>query len=86
MSIKLESQWQQNAACRGPNQIIFFPPPRLERRSEKRQREQRAKEICQACSVQQSCLKYALEIREQHGIWGGSTENERRELWSARNN
>jgi WhiB family redox-sensing transcriptional regulator len=86
VSIQVDNRWQQHAACRGPNQIIFFPPPRLERRSEKRLREQRAKEICNECSVRESCLQYALEIREQHGIWGGSTENERRELWSARNN
>lgn len=86
MSIQLDDRWQLGAACRGPNQIIFFPPSRLERRSEKRQREQRAKEICSECSVQTSCLQYALEIREQHGIWGGSTENERRDLWTARNN
>lgn len=24
------------------------------------------------------CRRYALEIREQHGIWGGMTEQERR--------
>lgn len=72
--------WQQLAACRGPNQAIFFPPPRLERRSEKRGREQRAKEVCQSCGVQEECLAYSLTIREQHGIWGGLTENERREL------
>ena len=74
------SLWQQFAACRGPNQVIFFPPPRLERRSEKRLREARAKEICQSCSVRKDCLAYALTIREQHGIWGGLTESERREL------
>lgn len=72
--------WQQWAACRGPHQAIFFPPPRLERRSEKRLRERRAKEICGSCSVQKECLEYALAIREQHGIWGGLTENERREI------
>jgi WhiB family redox-sensing transcriptional regulator len=72
--------WQQTAACRGPNQAIFFPPPRLERRSEKRSREQRAKEVCRSCNVQEKCLAYALTIGEQHGIWGGLTENERREI------
>lgn len=43
-------------------------------------REQRAKEICTDCSVREACLTYALSIREQHGIWGGHTENERREM------
>lgn len=75
--------WQQGAACRGPNQIIFFPPARLERRSDKRMREARAKEICESCRVQGECRDYALGIREQHGIWGGLTENERREITNA---
>lgn len=82
---QLEVKWQHRAACRGPNQIIFFPPPRLERRSEKRQREARAKEICNECPVQSACLDYAIQIREQHGIWGGSTENERREVFASNN-
>jgi WhiB family redox-sensing transcriptional regulator len=72
--------WQQAAACRGPNQVIFFPPARLERRTDKRRREARAKEICLTCSVKDPCLDYAVGIREQHGIWGGLTENERREV------
>ncbi len=74
----IDPAWHTRAACRGPNQIIFFPPARLERRSEKRSREARAKEICESCSVQRDCLEYALSIREPHGIWGGMTENERR--------
>ena len=31
-------------------------------------------------SVRDDCLAYALTIREQHGIWGGLSESERREL------
>lgn len=81
----MNDTWQHRAACRGPNQIIFFPPPKLERRSEKRMREARAKEICMSCVVQNSCLDYALSIREQHGIWGGKTENERREALATSN-
>ncbi|MEL7159098.1 MAG: WhiB family transcriptional regulator [Actinomycetota bacterium] len=52
----------------------------MERRSEKRQRERRAKEICASCPVQADCRDYSIEIREQHGIWGGLTEGERRSL------
>ncbi|MDH4364560.1 MAG: WhiB family transcriptional regulator [Acidimicrobiia bacterium] len=70
--------WQQRAACRGPNHDIFFPPSQMERRSEKRLRERRAKEICSSCPVLADCRTYALQIREQHGIWGGLTEGERR--------
>ena len=75
-----DGSWQDAAACRGPNQSIFFPPPRLERRTDKRRREERAKEICAACPVLEMCRRYALEIGEQHGIWGGLTARERREL------
>lgn len=57
-----------------------FPPSQLERRSDKRQREHRAKEICASCPVEKDCRTYAIEIREQHGIWGGMTEGERRLL------
>lgn len=70
--------WQFSAACRGPHQSIFFPPARLERRSEKRRREAKAKEICASCRVSQNCLEFAVGIREQHGIWGGMTEKERK--------
>lgn len=72
--------WQLRAACRGPQAAVFFPPSRPERREEKRHREVRAKAICETCSVKGECLQYALGIREQHGIWGGLSETERRDL------
>lgn len=79
MSVQhVEVLWQDRAACRGPNHGIFFPPSQLERRSEKRMREKRAKEICASCPVLAECRHYAITIREQHGIWGGLTEGERR--------
>lgn len=74
--------WQLRAACRGPQAAVFFPPSRPERREEKRQRELRAKAICSTCAVRGECLQYALGIREQHGIWGGLSETERRDQLS----
>jgi len=74
------ADWQLKAACRGPQATVFFPPPSTERRDEKRFRERNAKAICESCSVRDDCLSYALTIREQHGIWGGLSESERREL------
>ena len=43
-------------------------------------RERDAKLICASCAVCVDCLQYALRIREAHGIWGGTTELERRDL------
>lgn len=76
--------WQPRAACRGPHAEVFFPPPAFERKADKRLREERAKAICEDCSVQSACLDYALDIREPHGIWGGLNESERRTLLVAR--
>ncbi len=72
--------WQLDAECRGPNSKIFYPPSRPERRDERERRERRAKSICAACVVKTECLDYALSIKEQHGIWGGLNEMERRAL------
>lgn len=75
-----EDLWQLKAACRGPHAAVFFPPTTFERKDEKVERELRAKAICGQCAVQQTCLDYAVRIREPHGIWGGMNEAERRLL------
>lgn len=59
---------------------MFFPPGHFERKEEKLDREARAKAICAGCPVVEDCLDYAVRIKEQHGIWGGLNENERRDL------
>jgi len=73
-----DTAWQAKAACRGPQAAAFFPPTHPERKDERAEREERAKDICRACSVRKPCLDYALEIREPHGIWGGLNELERK--------
>ena len=72
--------WQLKAACQGPQAPLFFPPTTFERKEEKEDREADAKHICSGCSVRRDCLDYAIRIREPHGIWGGTTEIERRAL------
>lgn len=37
-----------------------------------------AKRFCNLCPVQEECLEYALETRQQWGIWGGKSTRERR--------
>ena len=73
-----EYGWQWRAACRGEDATLFFPPNHAENREERAVRERRAKTICARCPVRIDCLEYALRTREQHGIWGGLTETERR--------
>jgi WhiB family redox-sensing transcriptional regulator len=43
-------------------------------------RVQQAREICTTCNVTEECLEYALETNQRAGIWGGSTEEERKSL------
>ncbi len=81
VAIRSEDQWQNRAACRGPQATVFFPPSHFERKDEKAEREERAKAICSTCPVRQPCRAYAIKIREPHGIWGGLNEVERRQLW-----
>ncbi|MGI9603753.1 MAG: WhiB family transcriptional regulator [Acidimicrobiales bacterium] len=81
MSVMEQSNdWRLRAACRGPQSAVFFPPPRFERKEEKRARERQAKDICESCVVVGDCRSHALSRGEQHGIWGGLSENERRSL------
>jgi len=39
-----------------------------------------AKRVCGTCPVRAECLDWAMETRQDAGVWGGLTENERAEL------
>lgn len=41
-----------------------------------------AKSICAGCKFRAECLEWALENSE-HGVWGGTTANERDEIKKA---
>jgi WhiB family redox-sensing transcriptional regulator len=64
--------WQDKAACRGMDVLLFFGPDG-EPRPEREIREAKAKEVCASCPVQAQCLDYALGNSTMHGIWGGLT-------------
>jgi WhiB family redox-sensing transcriptional regulator len=67
--------WRQLAACRHADPELFFPPsasgPGLNQVTQ-------AKAICAGCPVRQQCLTFALDTRQDHGVWGGMSEEERR--------
>ena len=37
-----------------------------------------AKAVCRGCPVRAECLRYAMQTAQDHGIWGGTTDEERR--------
>lgn len=40
----------------------------------------KAKTVCARCRVRSECLSYALQNGEQHGVWGGTTPEQRKHL------
>jgi WhiB family redox-sensing transcriptional regulator len=69
--------WRQRAACRDQDPELFFPVSDMGPGA--RQTEQ-AKAVCARCPVRAECLEYALDNALDHGIYGGTTESERRTL------
>jgi WhiB family redox-sensing transcriptional regulator len=72
--------WTERAACRGEVSHLFFAPGSPEVPDVRAKRETMAKSICARCPVKSACLAYALRVHEALGIWGGTTETERRQL------
>ncbi|HSZ43585.1 MAG TPA: WhiB family transcriptional regulator [Trebonia sp.] len=66
--------WQSVAACRTAEPDLFFPVSASENSLPQ---VAEAKEICGRCMARGRCLKFAIETRQQYGIWGGLTEEER---------
>lgn len=73
---RLSWEWQEDAACRGEELVLFFGPDG-ERQPEKDIREREAKAICAQCPVRAECLDYALSRPEKYGTWGGLNDDER---------
>jgi len=71
------SRWWDRAACQSVDPELFFPVSDLGPAS---LQVARAKAVCARCGVRQQCLDYALATRQVHGIWGGTSEDERRGL------
>jgi WhiB family redox-sensing transcriptional regulator len=69
--------WRHRAACRDEDPELFFPigttGPALLQVEE-------ARAVCRGCGVVDDCLAWALESGQDSGVWGGTTEDERREL------
>ena len=43
-----------------------------------------ARRVCGGCPVQERCLEYALRNRIDHGVWGATSERQRRRILKAR--
>ncbi len=64
-------RWADRGACVGASTSVFFPERGCTSAKP-------AKAICAACPVLDECREYALRAKPPLGIWGGTTERERR--------
>lgn len=67
---ELTAPWRDFAACRGLSWETFFPS-RGDSTAE-------AKAICAGCAVREPCLDYALRTIIREGVWGATSERQRR--------
>jgi len=66
-------RWMTAAACRGAGVAEFVMDA-------KRTPSQAVQVMCGRCPVREECLAYALERDALVGVWGGTTELERRAM------
>jgi WhiB family redox-sensing transcriptional regulator len=73
--------WLARGACRDEDPELFFP---LTSGGPSARQILAAKAVCARCAVRSECLHYALEDTLTYGVWGGTTEQERKSLRRAR--
>ena len=77
MTVQLN--WRDDAACRDADPELFFPVgtagPALRQIRD-------ARRICRGCPAQAPCLAWALDHGITDGVWGGTTEDQRRAIRS----
>lgn len=68
----MDTEWMARGNCRNHPPETFFPSDGVG--------VEIARQICATCPVAQLCLEYALENGIDHGVWGGTSERQRRRI------
>lgn len=69
--------WAAHGACRRSDPELFFP---VSTTGPAAGQVARAKMVCTGCPVQPECLEFALDSGQDFGVWGGTSESERRSM------
>jgi WhiB family redox-sensing transcriptional regulator len=69
----MQLSWRVQAACGGVDAALFFPEADDDPANE-------AKAVCAECPVRIACFDHAMGNGEKAGVWGGTTERERRRI------
>lgn len=67
-----DRSWMEDALCAQTDPDIFYP--------EKGGSTAPATSVCNNCMVRDECLEYAVSNDIRHGIWGGTSDNDRKRM------
>lgn len=80
-----DDAWRDRASCSSTSPELFFP---IGTTGLALDQIKTARSVCATCEVQTECLEFALMTNQDTGVWGGTSEEERRKLrkvWLAKN-
>ena len=66
--------WTQFSNCKGKTHLFFAP--KAERPQARARREAKARSLCNACIVRDTCRDFA-RVNHEYGLWGAESEEER---------
>lgn len=66
--------WRDRAACLDEDPELFFP---IGKTGPAFRQIEKAKAVCRRCSVVETCLSWAMESRQEDGVWGGLAADDR---------
>ena len=69
--------WRHRALCLNEDPELFFP---IGTTGPAATQVEDAKQVCRRCYVVDECLEWALETSQDAGVWGATSEDERRVL------
>ncbi len=77
-SVEWDSEdWRSRAACRDTDPDLFFP---IGTTGQAVDQIAAAKAVCYGCAARSECLEFALATNQESGVWGATSEDERRKL------
>lgn len=76
MKLYQPEPWMSEGLCNYVDPEAWFPDKGGSTRD--------VKAFCRQCPVVDECLEYALVNAERYGVWGGTSERERRKLLKQR--
>lgn len=71
-AVKLRELAADSMLCAQTDPEAFYP--------EKGGSTRAAKQVCLRCDIREKCLQWALDTDQRFGVWGGTSERERRAI------